>query len=658
MATINAHEYSSITDINRAIRTLARSGDEIVIENPDARHQLCVGLLETAKVRIKGSAGYFCGGLSDLTDIEIENNTGWGVGDNMLSGTIVVGQNASAIAGVGLRGGTIVIRGNMGSRAGQVMKKGTILCGGNANFMAGYMMMGGRIVICGDSGSSVGQNMVTGAIYVGGKIESLGADAEFGRIEPEEEAEIRALLTQFKLPQPSAFQKVVSASKQLHYATYERGEGPAGSQPPVRKSPKYGEKSLWNKRTVEDITTKSELGRYRVRGYGAFRELPTFDDIGFRFDSGAVAGLRDVRERCKLATKIGGKFGGKPLSLSMPVLIAPMSYGALSTHCKIALARASSMVGIATNTGEGGMLGPERDAADQMIYQCLSGRFGFDPRDMQRADAIEIYISQGAKPGLGGQLMGSKITPELAAIRGIPVGMDLRSPSRHPDVMGADDLVIKIDEFREATDWRVPISLKIGAGRLKDDIKIALKDNVDFVEIDGMQGGTGASSEVVTENVGIPTLAAIVQAIRGLKEIDQDGQLQIVLMGGIRSGIDAAKAIALGSDAVAIGTSALIAMGCISCMRCHIGNCVRGIATQKQDLVDRLDVDSAAQRVANLLNSIAIELAAITLACNKTDVHALDRSDLVALTPQAAAITGLPLVGERDCVGAEDLCVV
>ena len=288
------------------------------------------------------------------------------------------------------------------------------------------------------------------------------------------------------------------------------------------------------------------------------------------------------------------------------------------------------------------MMPEERAAASQMIYQCLSGRYGFNPHDMNRADALELYISQGAKPGLGGQLMGNKITPEIANIRGIPSGIDLRSPSRHPDVLGADDLVIKIEEFREATDWRVPISLKIGAGRLKDDIKITLKDKVDFIEIDGMQGGTGASSEVVTEHVGIPSLAAIVQAVDGLSEIGRAGQLQIVLMGGVRDGLDAAKAIALGADAVAMGTSIMIAAGCISCMRCHLGTCIRGIATQKPELVSRLDIEQTTQKIVAYLEAVATELAAITLACGKNDVHQLDRTDLVALTPQAAAITGLP----------------
>ena len=633
----------SVTELNRAVRLHAHDGEQIVIDNPDARHLLCVGLLAPAKVTIRGSAGYFCGGLSDGPAIEVLNNAGWGLGDNLLSGTIVVRQHASAIPGVGMRDGTIVVGGNLGSRAGQVMKGGLVLCGGRANFMAGYMMMGGRIVICGDSGRSVGQDMINGAIYVGGRIEGLGADAQTVDMEPEDDEQIRALLDQYEIRAPARFQKITSAQRLHHYSAYERSEGGSGAPAgPTRKACHFPNEEVWDSRVVEDITAKTEIGRYRVRGYGAFRELPTFDDLSFTFDPEVIGALRDVRSRCSLKTTLGGKFGGKPLTLSMPIMIAPMSYGALSKNCKIALARASAMVGSATGTGEGGMMPEERAAADLMIYQCLPGRYGFSPHDMLRADCIELYISQGAKPGLGGQLMGKKITDDIGRIRGIPPGIDLRSPSRHPDVLGADDLVIKIEEFREATDWRVPISLKIGAGRLKDDIKIALKDNVDFIEIDGMQGGTGASSEVVTENMGIPSLAAIIQAVDGLKELDREGELQIVLMGGIRDGADVAKAIALGADAVAVGTAAMIAAGCIACMRCHIGSCIRGIATQKPELVARLDIEPTAQRVANFLESMATELAAITLACGKSDVHELGRTDLVALTPRAAAITGLP----------------
>lgn len=290
------------------------------------------------------------------------------------------------------------------------------------------------------------------------------------------------------------------------------------------------------------------------------------------------------------------------------------------------------------------MIQEERDEAGQLIFQCLSGRLGWNVRDMQKADAIEIYISQGAKPGLGGQLMASKVTPELAAIRGIPAGIDLRSPSRHPDVLGADDLVIKIEEFREATGYAKPISVKLGAGRVKDDIKIAFKDGFDFVELDGLQGSTGAASVEVIEHVGIPTLAAIVEAVDALSEVGAEkNEMPIVLMGGIKDGVDAAKAIALGAGAVAVGTAALIAGGCISCMRCQAGTCVTGIATQNQEHEKRFRTDVEAHNIHRFLESMRWQLASIAHGLGKTDVHQLCRDDLVALTPEAAAITGLPL---------------
>lgn len=643
MAKIDARG-KSITEINRLVRALAQQNEEITLEYPDARHHLCVGILAPVKVTIRGSTGYFCGGLCDGVTIEVENNAGWAVADNLLTGTVIVGKNASAVPGMAMREGTLVVKGDLGSRAGTVMKNGLIIAGGKANFMAGYMMMGGRLIICGDSSRNVGQNMISGEIYVGGKVEEVGDEAMLADVTAEEIEEIRSLADSYGIDAPAKFQKVVSSKKHHKYQKYEKSEGGRAFNHRPRKPVSIPQNNLWDRSVREDIFVKAQIGRYRVRGYGAFRKLPTFDDLAFKFNSGQLTSFENVRSRCNLETELGGKFGGKPLKLSMPIMIAPMSYGALSKNCKIAMARASTMVGTATNTGEGGMMPEERAAASQLIYQCLAGRYGFNPYDMNRADAIELYISQGAKPGLGGQLMGKKITPEIARIRGIPAGIDLRSPSRHPDVLGADDLVIKIEEFREATDWRVPVSLKVGAGRLADDIKIALKDNVDFVEIDGMQGGTGASSEVVTENVGIPSLAAIVQAIDGLSAIGRAGELQIVLMGGIRDGLDAAKVIALGADAVALGTSILIAAGCISCMRCHLGACIRGIATQKPELVERLDIDQAAQQIAGYLEAVATEVAAITLACGKDDVHQLDRTDLAAITPQAAAITGLPMM--------------
>ena len=625
---------------NEIIRECGANGEDVEVVNPDARHHIGVGLIHEITVRVRGSAGYFCAGLTDGARFEVDNNVGWGLADNVYRGSVVVGGNAGAIAGVAIRGAEVVVRGNIGSRAGQVMKAGTLCCAGNANFMAGTMMYGGRIIILGDSGERVGADMTGGSIYVAGRVQDLGADAALTDLDGDERDEILDFLDRHEIPFTGAFRKIACAGKQLRYSSTE---------PRLRSLPFFvttGESPYWNAKVQEDIRVKATIGRYRIRGYGAGRPLPHLGDLAFKRDIGADAGA-EVIERVNLATRIGGKHGGKPIELSMPVMIAPMSYGALSKSTKVALAIASRLSGISENTGEGGMSDEQREAADQLIYQCLAGRMGWSIHDMRRADAIEIYISQGAKPGLGGQLMAKKVTAEIARIRGIPEGIDLRSPSRHPDVLGADDLVIKIEEFREATGYRIPIAVKLGAGRVRDDIKIALKDGFDFVELDGLQGSTGAASNEVLEFVGIPTLSAIQEALDALDEIGRAGELPIVLMGGVKDGVDAAKALALGADAVAVGSSAIIAGGCIACMQCHVGTCVVGIATQDPVHEARYNVPVEARNIHRYLESVRWQLAAITDGLGHDDVKQLSRDDLVALTPEAAAITGLAYRPDR-----------
>ncbi len=625
-----------VREANEQIRRHAAAGEDVTVLNPDARHHIGVGLTDAVNVHVRGSAGYFCAGLTDRARFTVDNNVGWGLGDNMYSGSVIVGGNAGAIPGVGIRGAEIVIRGNMGSRAGQVMKAGTLCCAGNANFMAGYMMYGGRIIILGDSGEKVGEDMTAGDIYVAGKVQTLGSDATMGDMAAEELDSLREFLDRHEIAFKGAFQKVVNAGKRLRYPTSER---------PMRSIPFFGfsgKSDYWNGKVQEDVYIKSQIGRYRVRGYGGARELPHTADLAFRVPIDPARIDAEVISKIAMKTEIGGLNGAEPLKLSMPVMIAPMSYGALSASTKQAIGMASTLSGIAENTGEGGMSDAQRGAAEQLIFQCLGGRLGWNIHDMRRADGLEIYISQGAKPGFGGQLMAKKVTKELARIRGIPHGIDLRSPSRHPDILGADDLVIKVEEFREATGYKLPVSVKLGAGRVRDDIKIATKDGFDFIELDGMQGSTGAGSAEVLEYVGIPTIAAIVEAIDALEEIHAREKIQIVLMGGLRDGIDAVKALCLGADAAAFGTSTIVAGGCIACMQCHVGQCVTGIATQDPEHEARYKPSLEAQNIHRFLESVRWQIAAITHALGHDDVRQLSRDDLVALTPEAAAITRLP----------------
>lgn len=648
MVTIDLAQ-TSVRKVNEILRGFGATHQNAEILNPDARHYIGVGLISPIRVRIRGSAGYYCGGLCDGPRFEVDKNASWGVGDNLLRGSIVVGGNASAIAGVGMRGGEIVVKGNVGSRAGQVMKKGTLCCAGNANFMAGYMMYGGRIIVLGNSGERVGEDMMGGEIYIGGRVDSLGNDAMLVDPSSTDIDSIMELLDRYDLPFRGSFKKVVCAGKSLRYGTAE----PRLKKLPYTTFSSGSRQDYWNIKIQEDIRVKAHIGRYRIRGYGTSRHLPHFQDIAFKADL-SEAGLEpEVVSKVNLRTFLGDKHGGRTLDLSMPVLIAPMSYGALSPQMKLALGIASRLSGISENSGEGGMLSEERAEARQMIAQCLAGRLGWNVHDMKRADCIEIYISQGAKPGLGGQLMAEKLTGEIAAVRGIPAGMDLRSPSRHPDILGGDDLIMKVEEFREATGWRVPISIKLGAGRVRDDIKIALKDGLDFVELDGMQGGTGAAGSEVAEYVGIPTIAGLQDALDGLAEIDCEGLLPIVLMGGIKDGVDAAKAIALGATAVAYGSTMLIAAGCITCMQCSVGGCVIGAATQDHEHTKRFDVEKRALQIHRYLEAIRWQLASIAHAHGYTDIRQLSRKDLVALTPEAAALTRLPYdPGQRDKIRA------
>ncbi len=413
-------------------------------------------------------------------------------------------------------------------------------------------------------------------------------------------------------------------------------------------------------------------GRYEIRGWGAKRKLPTFDDLLFVTASASRYPMEGYREECRTTTVLGSRFASKPIVLDTPITIAGMSFGALSGQAKEALGRAASIVGTSTTTGDGGMTSEERNSSKYLVYQCLPSRYGFNPTDLQKADAIEIVLGQGAKPGGGGMLLGQKVSERVAGMRTLPAGIDQRSASRHPDWSGPDDLVIKIEELREATNWEKPIFVKMGATRVGYDVKLAVAAGADVVVIDGMQGGTGATQDVFIEHAGIPTLPAVRMAADALRQIGHHHDVQLVVSGGIRSGADVAKALALGATAVSIGVASLIALGCNrsswfdstqsvwvdatddyhelgtepgNCHHCHTGRCPVGITTQDPELSRRLDPAIGAGWVANYLRALTMELTALARACGKSDVHHLEPEDLVALTVEAAAMARVPLAG-------------
>ncbi|HVC98226.1 MAG TPA: FMN-binding glutamate synthase family protein [Pirellulales bacterium] len=434
--------------------------------------------------------------------------------------------------------------------------------------------------------------------------------------------------------------------------------------------PDLEESSSFNRHVLAYIEQAAEHGLYDIRGLGAKRRLPTFDDLVFLTASLSRYPLEGYREKCLTKTVLGTRFAKQPVELAIPITIAGMSFGALSAHAKEAIGRAATAVGTSTTTGDGGMTPEERQSSKTLVYQCLPSRYGFNPDDLRQADAIELVIGQGAKPGGGGMLLGQKISERVAGMRTLPAGIDQRSACRHPDWTGPDDLTIKIAELREITDWRLPVYVKMGASRVRNDVKLAVKSGADVVVIDGMQGGTAATQQVFIEHAGIPTLAALRQAVEALEEMNVVGTVQLVVSGGIRNGADVAKALAMGADAVAIGQSVLMALRCNSheygsrdhrtdvtadyerlgtspgfCHHCHTGRCPVGITTQDPQLEQRLEPEEGARRLRNYLNVMNMELTTLARACGKSNVHHLEREDLVALTVESAAMAKLPLAG-------------
>lgn len=666
----------SVTEVNRRLHALTGPA-AVELLHPLGRHNVACGLNAPLDVHVRGHSGYFTAGMNQRASVTVHGNVGWSVAENMMSGTVRVAGFASECAGASAHGGLLVIDGDASSRCGISLKGGDIVVGGSVGHMSAFMAQAGRIVVCGDAGAGLGDSLYEAVIYVRGRIRGLGADARIEPLGEEDRQALGELLRRAGRDEaPESFTRVASA-RQLYHWIPDSERGTAVRSGPPRQD-RRSEAPRWagavsrhyDAETLDYIQRAAETGVYDIRGLGAKRRVPSFDDLTFLTASMSRYPLEGYRERCSTETVLGSRRAERPLTLATPITIAGMSFGSLSANVKEALGRAATAVGTSTTTGDGGMTPEERRASRTLVYQCLPSRYGFNPDDLRRADAVEIVVGQGAKPGGGGMLLGLKVSERVAAMRTLPAGIDQRSACRHPDWVGPDDLAIKIEELREITDNRIPVFIKIGATRVTDDVKLCVKSGADVIVLDGMQGGTAATQQVFIEHAGIPTLPAVRQAVEALEEVDPAREVQLVVSGGIRSGADVAKALALGADAVSIGQAVLMALGCNSpayvrggepvdatadyhrlgtapgrCHQCQTGLCPVGVTTQDPELEQRLDPEWGARRVRNYLATLTMELATLARACGKSDVHHLEREDLAALTVEAAAMAGVPLAG-------------
>ncbi len=341
-----------------------------------------------------------------------------------------------------------------------------------------------------------------------------------------------------------------------------------------------------------------------------------------------------------------GPAADHPMVIETPVYVSHMSFGALSREAKIALAKGSAMVQTAMCSGEGGILPESLAAAHRYVFEYVPNRYSVTDENLRAADAIEIKIGQSAKPGMGGHLPGAKVTDEIAAIRGFPPGQAITSPAHFPDITSPDELRDKVAWLRNTSDGK-PIGIKLAAGHIERDLEVALAAGPDFITIDGRPGATGAAPKSVKDATAVPTIFALARARRFLDARGADN-VSLVITGGFRTSSDIAKALAMGADAVAIASAALIAIGCQQYRICDTGRCPVGITTQDPVLRSRLDIDRSAERLANFFRVLTAELEDFARLTGRDDIHRLDLSDLRTTSPQIAKHTGIAHVGEPD----------
>ena len=390
-------------------------------------------------------------------------------------------------------------------------------------------------------------------------------------------------------------------------------------------------------RYMEEIHQMAVTGKTISGAMGTRMAMPSWDDILLL---GAQLNPAPLDEDDPVSTMtVIGKHAKKPMILKNPVYISHMSFGALSREIKVALAKGAAMAETAMCSGEGGILPEEREASYKYIFEYIPNKYSVTDENLRSADAIEIKIGQGTKPGMGGHLPGEKVTAEIAELRGKKQGEDVQSPSKFPELNSKEDLKEMVAMLRNRSDGR-PIGIKIAAGRIERDLEYCVYAEPDFITIDGRGGATGSSPLFLREATTVPTVYALYRTRKYLDAVHSD--ISLVITGGLWVSADAAKALAMGADAVAVASGALIAAACQQYRICGSGNCPVGIATQDPELRKRLHVEQAAKRVANYLNVIREELKTFARITGHACVHDLSVEDLVTVNREISEFTNIP----------------
>ncbi|MDO5823669.1 glutamate synthase-related protein [Methanobrevibacter sp.] len=401
----------------------------------------------------------------------------------------------------------------------------------------------------------------------------------------------------------------------------------------------YPEEFARNDESIRHMDTIHQMaisGESIVSSMYTELSMPDWEDIlilGCQLNPPPLESSIDVKTKT-----IIGKNAKKPLVIETPVYIAHMSFGALSRESKIALSKGSASVKTAQCSGEGGILPEEMENAYKYIFEYVPNKYSVNDENLKNSDAIEIKIGQSTKPGLGGQLQGEKVTSEIAEIRNKPAGHDIHSPATIPEINSKEDLKELVLHLRKKSGGR-PIGLKFAAGRIEDDLEHACYAEPDFITIDGRGGSTGASPKIIRDSTSVPTIYALSRARKYLDENRSD--IALTITGGLRISSDFAKALAMGADAIAVGTGALIASACQQYKICHTGYCPVGVATQNPENRERFKIEAAAKRVENYLKVSTEELKQFARITGHDNVHDLNINDLCTINSEISEYTNI-----------------
>ncbi len=432
----------------------------------------------------------------------------------------------------------------------------------------------------------------------------------------------------------------------------------------IRKNPlDYRENYNWRPEVIEDIIKQAETGGVLLTGMGNDKGYRVYwDHLVLNASQVTNPSIDPLREPMELTTYLGRKpdsveidkeTGGlktrldNQVRIEVPVMFAAMSYGAVSLNVHESLARAATEAGTLWNTGEGGLHPKLYKYGNNTIVQVASGRFGVHAEYLNAGRVVEIKIGQGAKPGIGGHLPGEKVSAEVSTTRMIPEGTDALSPAPQHDIYSIEDLAQLVYALKEATNYTKPVAVKIAAVHNSAAIASGMvRAGADIVVLDGLRGSTGAAPKVIRDNVGIPIEMALAAVDARLRQEGIRNRASVVISGGIRSSGDVAKAIALGADAVYIGTAALAALGCTLCQQCHTGKCAWGICTTDLALTKRVNPDIGARRLANLLRAWSLELKDILGGMGINAIESL-RGNRLHLRGVGLSDTELEILGVR-----------